>query len=375
MEKDMEYYVRISGKAIVKNVERRKELTESIVDEYTKSNKKDICIIASGSSLNGAMMAESFMNKYMNCNVICISPTDYLDYKKEFVKDRFIILVSQSGCSTNVIRAAEDLNKDGISYVALTGNLEGDLKDYAEKLIEYGVGNETIDYVTLGLTTLNEFLILFSLEVAYRLKKVSEQAYEELVNQIKQCGRIGSEIFEKSVEFTKKHYEELFKMDKAIIVSDGPNMGTAREAALKFGETLKIPTIYYESEEYVHGPNMQLTPGYAVFFIDTNTKNNRMNEVYEATKLVTEYTYLITNKQVYENERVIKNVNGIIPELTPLFTIVPFQYISANVTKKKNNFKCHPYFERFEEKIHCKTDDYEEVMKKKIEKDKEMEEQ
>ena len=248
MEKDMEYYVRISGKAIVKNVERRKELTESIVDEYTKSNKKDICIIASGSSLNGAMMAESFMNKYMNCNVICISPTDYLDYKKEFVKDRFIILVSQSGCSTNVIRAAEDLNKDGISYVALTGNLEGDLKDYAEKLIEYGVGNETIDYVTLGLTTLNEFLILFSLEVAYRLKKVSEQAYEELVNQIKQCGRIGSEIFEKSVEFTKKHYEELFKMDKAIIVSDGPNMGTAREAALKFGETLKIPTIYYESE-------------------------------------------------------------------------------------------------------------------------------
>ena len=146
MEKDMEYYVRISGKAIVKNVERRKELTESIVDEYTKSNKKDICIIASGSSLNGAMMAESFMNKYMNCNVICISPTDYLDYKKEFVKDRFIILVSQSGCSTNVIRAAEDLNKDGISYVALTGNLEGDLKDYAEKLIEYGVGNETIDY-------------------------------------------------------------------------------------------------------------------------------------------------------------------------------------------------------------------------------------
>ena len=44
MEKDMEYYVRISGKAIVKNVERRKELTESIVDEYIKSNKKDISV-------------------------------------------------------------------------------------------------------------------------------------------------------------------------------------------------------------------------------------------------------------------------------------------------------------------------------------------
>ena len=66
MEKDMEYYVRVSGQTIVKNVKRRKELTEAIVEEYIKSDKKDICIIASGSSLNAAMMTESFMSKYMN---------------------------------------------------------------------------------------------------------------------------------------------------------------------------------------------------------------------------------------------------------------------------------------------------------------------
>lgn len=56
-------------------------------------------------------------------------------------------------------------------------------------------------------------------------------------------------------------------MDRAFIVTDGPNMATAREGSLKFGETLKIPTLYYENEEYVHGPNMQLDPEYTVFLL------------------------------------------------------------------------------------------------------------
>lgn len=50
-------------------------------------------------------------------------------------------------------------------------------------------------------------------------------------------------------------------------MADGTNMGIAREASLKFGETLKIPVLYCESEEYVHGPNMQLTPEYSVFLL------------------------------------------------------------------------------------------------------------
>ena len=198
MEKDMEYYVKISGQVIAKNLQRRKHLTEDIIKKYQLSDKKDICIVASGSSLNGAMMAQSFMNKYIGCDVMAISPTDYLDYKKDFVKNRFIILISQSGCSTNIIEAAKDLNNDNIDYVALTGNLKGDLKDYAKTLVEYGVGNEIIDYVTLGLTTLVEFLMLFALEIANINKNIQTKEYNILLEQIGQCSVESEKIFEKS---------------------------------------------------------------------------------------------------------------------------------------------------------------------------------
>ena len=107
----------------------------------------------------------------------------------------------------------------------------------------------------------------------------------------------------------------LFSLEKVIIVSDGANMGIAREAALKFQETLKSLSVYYEREEYIHGPNMQLTPAYSVFFIDTNPYHNRMYEVYEATRMVTKNAYYISNKSEMTERRLLlchlKNVRRI----------------------------------------------------------------
>lgn len=373
MERDMEYYIKITNEVMLKNLNRRKEITEELIYKYLNSKRDNICIIASGSSLNAAMTAEWFMNKYMGNYVAVMSPTEYMDYKKDQVKEFFKIVISQSGCSTNIIEAVKDMKADGIEPAVLTGNLEGDLKKYTNNLIEYGVGNETVDYVTLGMTTLIEFLILFATEIGKKKGVISEETYMNIIGDIEKCCSANKKMYDKSVSFTERFYEHFIHMNNSIIVAGGANMGIAREAALKFGETLKIPTLYYESEEYVHGPNMQLTPEYTVFFIDTNKKHNRIYDIFKATKLVTEHTYLVTDKEVPDSENVIKIHENVINELTPLFTVVPFQYISAHVTKEKNNFECHPLFEKFEEKIHCKTDDYDEAMQAKISSAKEEE--
>ena len=367
MEKDMQYYVKISSSMMLQNVERRKELTKELIETYLLSEKKDICIVASGSSLNAALTAELFMNKYIGSKVTVLSPTEYMNYRKSLVKDDFMIVISQSGCSTNIIDAVLDMKKDKIEPVALTGDLNGSLKKYVSTLIEYGVGNETVGYVTLGMTTLVEYLILFALEISLKKEVISQEEYEKMLKDITVCCNANGKAYQKAVDFTKKYYKELLLMDKAIIVADGANMGTAREASLKFGETLKIPTIYCESEEYVHGPDMQLTPEYAVFFIDTNPKTNRMYDVFRATGMVTGHTYLVTNKKIEEAENILQLEADVIPEVSPLFTVVLFQYICANVTVEKNNFKCHPLFDEAEKMIKIKTDEYEERYKAKQE--------
>ena len=305
MERNMEYYIEVTGEVMLDNLERRTELVNDICRKYIDSEKKNLCIIASGSSLNASLAAEPFMRKILNCSIECVSPTEYTDYKKQYYKDHYKILISQSGCSTNIIEAAKVLNKENEEYVALTGNLDADLKRYASNLIEYGVGNETVDYVTLGMTTLIEFLIMFSLEVSKTRQTISAKDYEKLIEQIKICCKANTEMFEASKKFTDRFRKELLNMDKAFIITDSPDMGIAREGTIKFGETLKFPVMYYESEEYIHGPNMQLTPDYTVFFIDTNVKHDRMYEVFEATKLITKHTYMVTNKIVEDGDDVL----------------------------------------------------------------------
>lgn len=65
---------------------------------------------------------------------------------------------------------------------------------------------------------------------------------------------------------------------------------------MKFQETLKVPTVYYESEEFIHGPDMQLTPDYSVFFIDCGKTSDRLYDIYKATLLITEHCYMITDQ-------------------------------------------------------------------------------
>ncbi len=392
MEKDMRYYVEISGRKMEENLKGRQELLSELTSLYRQSEKKDICIIASGSSLNGAMAAESFIRKYSGGRTLILSSSEYLDYRREEAGNYFCIAVSQSGCSTNTIQAVKRMREDGVPAIALTGNREGKLKDYAEHLLEYGVGNEAVDYVTLGFSVLMEYLMLFALEAGRLNGRLTDETYQELLEELRMGCQANSEMYRQAEAFTGKYFRKFLEMKKVIIISDGANMAVAREAALKFGETLKIPALYYESEEYIHGPNMQLTPDYAVFFIDFNEKHNRMQEIFAATGLVTDNIYLVTNKEIKVpeqtcicggsgvsepagkkklTERVCSVKSRIRNEITPLFTAVLFQYIAAVVTKEKNQFRCHPLFEKFEEKIHCKTENYKEIMKAKEEKAKE----
>lgn len=58
----------------------------------------------------------------------------------------------------------------------------------------------------------------------------------------------------------------------------GANLGTACEGALKFGETISIPSFAYETEEYIHDPNIQMTPAYSVFLIDGGEGTRRIHQ-------------------------------------------------------------------------------------------------
>lgn len=132
------------------NNNNSKELTKELVNLYLQKKYKTIWIIASGSSSNASNCAKPFMMKYLDCNVEIVPPNTFLYSDLTYTDDDFIFVISQSGCSTNSIDALKKLKSINKTAIGITGNVNSDFKDYADVVIDYGVGVETVGYVTKG---------------------------------------------------------------------------------------------------------------------------------------------------------------------------------------------------------------------------------
>ncbi len=347
------------------NIERSKELTIRLVDLFLKRDYSIIDIAASGSSYNGAYSARMYMKKYLDIEVRVTTPFSFEHYEFRKRKDIFPIVVSQSGSSLNSIQALQKLKDNGMPAISLTGNPESDIKDYSDVTIEYGVGIEKDVYVTKGVVTLMEFLMLFSLEAALRKNKITAGTYGNAMEQLKKAADLSHTMYGNSQSFYRQNYKGLSSFHQAYLCGCGANYGTALEGALKIGETIKVPAGAYEPEEYLHGPNIQLTPSYTVFFIASGTRTSgRISEIYRATREITDNAYIITNDASLRGKQVILVPEGLDEDASPLYNVVLFQYLSCHMTTELVRWKEHPLFHKMEARIHSKTASYEKRRKK-----------
>lgn len=336
------------------NNNNSKELTKELVNLYLQKKYKTIWIIASGSSSNASNCAKPFMMKYLDCNVEIVPPNTFLYSDLTYTDDDFIFVISQSGCSTNSIDALKKLKSINKTVIGITGNVNSDFKDYADVVIDYGVGVETVGYVTKGVTTLAQFLMLFALEA-------SGTDFIEELNDVPNRHKI---IQEETNAFYEKNKALLTSMTVSYACGFMQGYGIATEAALKIGETVQIPSFAYEAEEFIHGPNLQLTPNYTLFFIDDLYKGSkRLEQIFLASRNVTDRCFAITNSDLVDDDHAIRLPFEIKePLLSPLYLLPFFQILAFRITTDLNKWHRHPMFKDFEKLVSCKTEKIKEIM-------------
>lgn len=336
------------------NNKNSKELTKELVNLYLQKKYKTIWIVASGSSSNASNCAKPFMMKYLDCNVEIVPPNTFLYSDLTYTDDDFIVVISQSGCSTNSIDALKKLKSINKKAIGITGNINSDFKDYADVVIDYGVGEETVGYVTKGVTTLAQFLMLFALEA-------SGTEFIEELNDVPNRHKI---IQEETNAFYKKNKALLTSMTVSYACGFMQGYGIATEGALKIGETVQIPSFAYEAEEFIHGPNLQLTPNYTLFFIDDLYKGSkRLEQIYLASRSVTDRCFAITNSNLVDDDHAIRLPFEIKePLLSPLYLLPFFQILAYRITTDLNKWHRHPLFKDFEKLVSCKTEKIKEIM-------------
>lgn len=349
----MEYYI-LQTQDILNVVYKDKEQTDKLAQVYVDGNYKNIKIVASGSSGNGALCAKYIMEKYLGVDVTIISPYTFAYYPR-LSEDDFVFVISQSGYSKNALDALDVLKKINRKTIALTGDLNSDIKNHADVVIGY-VDEEKEGFVTKGVTTLALFLMKLTFAILKKQGKEVDTAWFD--DYCESFASIQKENFVREEAFLEKFRKNLLSMEHMYAAGCGPAEGVAKEAALKIGETVKIVSCGYELEEYIHGPNLQLSPKHNVFIIDAQDEtSDRSYQIFRASRTVSDRVYYITDKE-YEDDHVLTLLNPC-ADTVALTYLQVFQLFAYRISKELGTIKKHPLYEEFKKIVNSKTITYE----------------
>lgn len=362
MELDMTmmlHYILEAPDALNENIRRSSKLTRTLVDEFVKKPYRSLWIIASGSSYNAAMSARPLLLNILNVDVRVLTPHHFCHYEHSLTDLDFAFVISQSGCSTNSIEALRFLRSKNRFAIGVTGCPESDFKAEADLLVDYGLGIETIGYVTKGVITLIGFLALFAFESATILGRLNQEEKEVWFNRLENACQVNRSVMKNSIVFWDKHVKTFTAMPHAFIMGAGSNYGTALEAALKMSETIQIPCLAIECEEFLHGYTLQLTPNYPLFFIDpVDSTSKRILDTFTSVLKITDRAFLISNNPDIAGPNVLSYEGHVHPLLSPIAFLPFFQYLSFKTTDSMHRWMKHPLYKTFSEDVPSKTESY-----------------
>ena len=155
-------YVQLAHVRMGENLERSSELVAQLVDIFQSGSFDALRIVASGSSRHAADCARDYLQDALQMQVSVVTP-EPRRFEHTYPQHALNISVSQSGYSTNTIAALDYMRAHDMAAVALTANVEAPIREHADIVLDYGVGVESVDFVTLGVEVLVEYLVLFGI--------------------------------------------------------------------------------------------------------------------------------------------------------------------------------------------------------------------
>lgn len=349
MDKTMMDLIRETPDVLYDIIDHGRDYTKALVDAYLKENYEGICFIASGSSGNGCLCARPFMRHILDLGIELYSPFTFVHHELDHTHKQMCIAVSQSGCSTNTLEALSALKEKGLKSYCLVGRDDCDAKEIADLTLNWHVGEEKVGFVTKGVSSLVCFLMCFGIELALALDKIDETKYLRLHDKLKEAVDLQPEMIEEAIRIFDAHKEDFIERSKVILLSSGPNYGTACEGALKIAETSCITAQAFEAEEFLHGPIYPSLPEDLFLVIDNNDdeSSKRMVAIADALKEISSKVYVITNDPMIDDEHAFRTSKETCMYRSPLYKLACVQTLSYLMTMETNHFEPHEAVKRF----------------------------
>lgn len=321
--KTMQDYI-LEQPAILQRLVTEENITS--IQDYLSRQKitaNHLVMIASGTSYNAAITA----SHYINLPVDIYYPYEFNMYCdiKNYPKETLFIVVSQGGES---IETYTSLTKVKAQYptLAVTCAAASTIARHAQSCVLFGCDTETVIYRTKGFTS-----SLITLIIIGRI--ISKDHSLSLLSQTIPDKCMLQDFITQSIAYFNRHITAMTQTSAIFFISAGKNKIIGYEAALKAIETIRLPAISCELEEFVHGPQNAINDTTQLIIIENaDDSNNKAWNLFLALRKLNKPAYFIAAKA--HNEFVDYILLRPICEMDEIVTICALQQFCYTLSQR-----------------------------------------
>lgn len=296
-----------------------------------------VTLLGCGTSFYAAQIGNYIFEEYATLPSECELADEFVVRKKVVENRTCVIVLSQSGETSDIIKAVKQVRKKDVFIIALTNCANSSLSKEADVTIDLQAGKERAMAATKSFTAQLAVLTLLSVFIG-RLHKMSKAAGDVVVQEIRLLpDKLTKALrLQKEIKQIAKNYVNIKHL---VVLGRKYNYPLALEAAHKIKETTYIQAEGYSAEEFQHGPNAILEKDFPLIFVIPE------DSVYvEEAKLLKKFKKegasilaLTTkgNKKLRNSADRIVHVYKAAEVLSPIINIIPLQMLAYYIACEK----------------------------------------
>lgn len=311
-------------------LDRQKQTVLEIAKAIRSRNVQYAFLAARGTSDNAGRYANYLWGAYNEIPLALATPSLFTYYQRPpKLNNAFVVGVSQSGQSPDIVSVLEEGRKQNCLTLAITNEPNSPLAQAADFVLELHAGIEKAVAATKTYTT--ELMAIAMISAAL---SDSDERWQELAS-VSQWAEQALTLDGHIAQMTQRYRY----MDQCVVLGRGFNYATAYEWALKLKELTYIIAEPYSSADFQHGPMAMVESGFPVLAVAPQGKvHDSMVEMLTRLRKQrnAELVLISDDADALTMAQSPIQLPPQIPEwLTPLVSIIPAQLFACHLTQVK----------------------------------------
>ena len=271
--------------------ERARNTVRQAADRFAGGRDRrraKLILIGSGTSYNAAVAA----SRHIKMPTEVHYPYDFTEYVslEGYDEHCLFVFISQGGKSLSTYHALEKVRQwpgQKFATLALVAEEDTPLGRLADGQLLFGCGREEVIYRTKGFTSSLLTLITLGEYLSGNPDEGASRAFAA------DCAGLASWI-DQSVGFFTGQLPALHDLGSLMFIGSGPNAVIALEGSLKAIETIRRPSMYFDLEEFIHGPQNAVNDHTALIIIENQEdKAGKARDLFVALRRLGKRAWLI----------------------------------------------------------------------------------